>query len=47
MGLIVGVYFKLSYFLVFLKELLMGVGYGMFFVMLFIFISYLILLVII
>lgn len=47
MGLIVGAYFKLSYFLAPPKEPSMGAGYGMLFAMLFILISYLILLAII
>lgn len=47
MGLIVGAYFKLSYFLAPPKEPSMGSGYGMLFAMLFILISYLILLAII
>lgn len=47
MGLIVGAYFKLSYFLAPPKEPSMGAGYGMLFSLLFILISYLILLAII
>ncbi|WXF99428.1 hypothetical protein WDV81_07310 [Streptococcus agalactiae] len=47
MVLIVGAYFKLSYFLAPPKEPSMGAGYGMLFSLLFILISYLILLAII